>query len=370
MSTDRIFVDLPGRVLAWVSSADYASLTLAIVAIALVFWARKLLAGWVVLALDALLSRLAVGLPQKAREELTVTTSVLIVTLAVYAAVEALQFPETAGGFLRRVIASVAIIAVFSAWYNLCGPFVSLLSGDRRLDLNMETGWMERVARFGVILFGITALLTVWEVDISGALTGVGVLGAGLAIATQDLIRNLVAGMNNLSEKRFSVGDIVQIEGVFIGTVEQIDLRSTLLRGFDQIPRYVPNSELSNAVVLNYSQRRNRRVLLSIPFVLTLSHTQLRGICDDLKDHLLTSGDFDLSDEAPKHVYVEGLSDTAILIMFYAWTRTADYAEYLQVSERLTLRLLDIARDHGADLAYPTQTVQLNASDRPDIHKA
>ena len=35
------------------------------------------------------------------------------------------------------------------------------------------------------------------------------------------------------------------------GTVEKIDLRSTLVRGFDQIPRYVPNSELSNAVVMN-----------------------------------------------------------------------------------------------------------------------
>ncbi len=68
---------------------------------------------------------------------------------------------------------------------------------------------MKRVAHFGVILFGISALLTVWQVDISGAMAGVGVLGAGVAIAAQDLVHNLVAGMNSQSENSFSEEDVV-----------------------------------------------------------------------------------------------------------------------------------------------------------------
>lgn len=360
MSLESSLTDLADNVGVWLSAADFDGLFFGAVAVAVFFWLRKPLARLVIAALNALLTRLSVGLSPETRDELIATTSVLIVTLAAYIAVEVLNLPELAGGLLRRVLASVAIIAVFAGWYNLCGPFVTLLSGDRRLDITVETGWMERVARFAVVLFGITALLTVWQLDISGALTGVGVLGAGLAIATQDLIRNLVAGMNNLSEKRFAVGDTVQIEGAFIGTVEQIDLRSTLVRGFDQIPRYVPNSDLSNAVVMNYSQMHRRRVLVRIPFVLSLTPERVSGVCADLKDHLYHSGDFDTSDEAPKYVNVEALSDTAIVVMFYARTRTAVYKDYLDVVERLTLRILEISRDRDAGLAYPTQTIHLH----------
>ncbi|MCV6825941.1 MULTISPECIES: mechanosensitive ion channel family protein [Halocynthiibacter] len=351
--------DLVARVQGWLSSADQIGVLIAIVFVAIVIWLRKPLAKMVVGALDSLMTRLAVGLSDETKAELTVPTSILIATLSIFLALDVLQLPEFADGLVRRVLTSIAVLAVFAGWYNLCGPFVSLLSGETRLGVKMESGWMERVARFGVVLFGITALLTVWEVDISSALTGVGVLGAGLAIATQDLIRNLVAGMNNISEKRFSVGDVVQIEGVFVGTVEQIDLRSTLLRGFDQIPRYIPNSELANAVVLNYSQRRNRRVKLSIPLVLATTQAQILEFCDTLRKHLKESGDFDVSEDAPQYVHVEGLSDSAVLVMFYAWTNDPDYANFLEVTERLTLKIMELASACDTALAYPTQTLNM-----------
>ncbi len=327
--------------------------------IATVVLVRRPAARLVIAALNGLFLQFSVNLSDEAKKELTVTTSVLIVTLTIFLFLEHFGGQPKVEFFGRRVLASVAIIAVFSSWYNLCGPFVALLGGDSRLESRLETGWIERVARFGVLLFGITAFLTVWEVDISGALTGVGVLGAGLAIATQDLIRNLIAGMNNLSEKRYSVGDVIQVEGVLIGTVEQIDLRSTLLRGFDRIPRYVPNSELSNAVVLNYSKMPSRRVIQSFGFVLSLTSEQIEAVCADIKKHLLESGDFDTTESAPKYVCVEGLSDSAIQVLFYAWTLSADYGQYLQAKHRLMKRVLEISKERNAPLAYPTKTLNL-----------
>lgn len=359
---DRAYLTLVAdRFISWVTSADWGAVSVAFVLVAATYAIRKPLARLVIGVFDRLMSYLSVGLSEKAKSELTVTTSVLIVALAWFIALELLDLPSATNHFLHRLLTSVAIIAVFAGWYNLCGAFVSMLQGGRLQDLNIESNWIERVARFGILLFGITALLKVWEVDISGALTGVGVLGAGLAIATQDMIRNLIAGMNNISERRFAVGDAVQIEGVLVGTVEQIDLRSTLIRGYDQIPRYVPNSELSNAVVLNYAQRRNRRIKLSIPLPLTSRPEQIEEIRDKLKEYISQSGDFDLSDAAPKHVYVEGMSNCAILLMFYAWTQNADYETFLQVNERLTLRILSVIEDTGTVLAYPTQTVEIHS---------
>ena len=97
--------------------------------------------------------------------------------------------PEIAGGLLKRLIISVAVIAVFAAWYRLAGVFIAQLKDERFDEIRVEKDWMVRVAKFAITLLGLAAFLEVWEIDISGALTGVGVLGAGFAIAAQDLVR-------------------------------------------------------------------------------------------------------------------------------------------------------------------------------------
>lgn len=361
-SMDTI-VELGERFDHWQGGLDLSVLVFSLAFVFAAFLCRRHLARFLIAMLRALLERLSVTLSDKVSQELMRTTTVLIVTFAIYVALEALNVPRMPMDLFRRVLGSVAVIAVFSGWYNLSGPFVSLLQSDRFGEVKVEAGWMERVARFGILLFAITSLLEVWEVDISAALTGVGVLGAGLAIATQDLIRNLVAGMNNMSERRFAVGDSIQIDGSFVGTVEAIDLRSTLIRGFDQIPRYVPNSELSNAVVLNFSHRRHRRILLSIPLLLSSTEAQILQVRNALRDHLLNCGDFELSDDAPKHVYVEGLSDSAVTLIFYAWTTNPEYDTFLQVNERLSLKILEAVLAAGTELAYPTQTIDLRERD-------
>lgn len=365
MSFQDTILDIVARLKSWFFFAERSDVILAGVFIILIFLFRKPLASFVMSSVNKLMTRLSVGLPDHALNELKKTVSVLLVTGSLFIAAEIVQLPVFADGFVRKILASIAIIAVFSGWYNLCGPMISLISGEGLIELKVGTSWMERVSRFAVVLFGFSALLTVWEVDISGAMTGVGVLGAGVAIATQDLIRNLVAGMYNQSEKRFSVGDVVEIEDAFIGTVEQIDLRSTLLRGFDQIPRYIPNSQLANAVVLNYTQLLKRRVKMTIPFVMSCTAEQMEQVLAALRDHLYNSGDFDTDDGAPLYVCIEGMSDSAILVMFYARTPTADYNYYLEVTERLTLKVLEISREYGAALAYPTQSLEMATPPNP-----
>ena len=353
----------PERLASWLDSIDGISILLALVFVIIVYLARNWIARQILSLFSIFLNRLSVGLSETISKELTTTTAVLVVVLALFPVLEALNLAEFIGDFATKILVSVAIISVFAGWYSLCGPLVSLLHNNRFDRVRMEAGWMERAAEFAVILFGITAVLKVWQVDIGSALTGVVVLGAAIAFAAQDLISNLIGGMNNMSEKRFAVGDSIQIDGVLVGTVEKIDLRSTLVRGFDQIPRYVPNSELSNAVVLNFSHRTNRRVMLSIPLILSSTPTQITAVRDALRSHLLESGDFEISDDAPQHVYVEGLSESAVPLIFYAWTTIPEYDNFLQVSERLTLKILEAVQQAGTELAYPTQTLEF--ADKP-----
>jgi MscS family membrane protein len=344
----------------WLASINPDVLVLSLLGIALVFVLRRTLARWTVAALHALLKHFSVSLSEEVTTQLKKATEVLAVTFSVYLAVDVFNLSEITSVFLRRTLSSVAIVAVFGSWYQLTGPFVSMLRAKQPNTVKIEVDWVQRIAQFAILFFGLASLLNVWQVDVAGVLTGVGVLGAGIAIATQDLIRNLVAGMTNMSEKRFETGDSIQVEGQFVGTVKRIDVRSTVVVGFDQIPRHIPNSDLSNSVVLNYSARKHRRIMLKVPLVLSSTQEQIEAVRDGLKKYHQTCGDFELSDDAAKYIYVSDLGPSSVDILIYAWTKGPEYEQLLEVTERLTLAILKTVKSVGTDLAYPTQTIQLD----------
>ncbi len=288
---------------AWSNSIAPQTVIVVFVAIGLVVLLRHRLAQVVVRIAMAILKRLNADLGDEVGAKMVEAMEVLLVALVCYIGLETINPPEIAGGLLKRLIVSVAVIAVFTAWYRLAGVFIAQLRDDRFDEIRVEKDWMVRVTKSAVILLGIAALLEVWDIDISGALTGVGVLGAGLAIAAQDLVRNLIAGMTNLSEERFETGDAIEVPGMLMGTVERIDLRSTLIVGFDQIPRHVPNAELANSVVLNYSRTRSRRVLMKVGLVLGSSEAQVRQVKEGVQNYLMTSGMFAVDDASPRYVY-------------------------------------------------------------------
>jgi MscS family membrane protein len=355
-----VFQKFGSAINTWLVKVDPGVLILAIIFLVVVISLRKKLSGWIVRGFEKLLKRFSVTLADEVTSRLKTAMQVLIVTFAIYLALDAVNPPILFGDVFQKLLGSIALIAVFATWYELSGPFVSLLVADKIGPPTKETGWIQRLSQFVILLLGLTALLKVWQVDISGALTGVGVLGAGLAIAMQDLIRNLVAGMTNMSEKRFQSGDAIQVEGQFLGTVERIDLRSTLVVGFDQIPRYIPNSDLSDSVVLNYSARMHRRVKVIVPLVFSSTEEQIEAVRDDLRRHHQNSGDFHLDEEAAQYIYVSDIGPSSVNIMLYVWTKGADYDDYLQTIERLTLAILRAVKNSGTELAYPTQTLQID----------
>ncbi|RBW53336.1 hypothetical protein DS909_14495 [Phaeobacter gallaeciensis] len=345
---------------SWMTSFTFEALFWPLAFVLLVFFFRRWFSALCLSAMRVLLKRFQVDLSDEVAQQFRTAAQILVVTFAVFAASESLVSDGVGKVFLDRVLASIATIAIFGAWFQLSGPFASLLRSENSQRIAVEADWIQRLTQFAILLFGLTSLLKVWQIDITGALTGVGVLGAGLAIATQDLIRNLVAGMTNISEKRFETGDAIQVEGQFVGTVKRIDLRSTLIVGFDQIPRYIPNSDLSNSIVLNYSARKHRRIMLKVPLVLSATQEQIETVRDALRNYCTTSGDFYLDEDAPNYVYVGDLGPSSVDILIYIWTNGPDYEEYLAVSERLTLAILKITRDANTALAYPTQTLKVD----------
>jgi small conductance mechanosensitive channel len=114
------------------------------------------------------------------------------------------------------------------------------------------------------VLFAIMALQNL-GVELLPLLAGLGVAGAGLALATQGVLGNVVAGLSIIFSKPFRVGEYIAIAGVE-GTVETITLFSTTLLHVDRSRVVVPNRKIVGEILHNYGRIRQLEVLVGVAY--------------------------------------------------------------------------------------------------------
>lgn len=119
-----------------------------------------------------------------------------------------------------------------------------------------------------VLFIGLFISLQLLHLDktISSLLAGAGIIGLALGFAFQDLTSNFISGVFIIFRKPFDVGNIIDTNG-FTGIVEEIQLRSTTIRTFQGLHIMLPNKEIFQKPITNYSLSGKRRidVVLTLP---------------------------------------------------------------------------------------------------------
>lgn len=112
-----------------------------------------------------------------------------------------------------------------------------------------------------VVIGGIMSALDILQLDktVSSLLAGVGIIGLALGFAFQDLTANFISGAYIAFKRPFDVGHIIETNG-FQGTIEEIELRSTTLRTSAGLHVIIPNKEIFQKPIINYSRTDQRRV--------------------------------------------------------------------------------------------------------------
>ncbi|WP_207512988.1 mechanosensitive ion channel family protein [Longitalea luteola] len=154
---------------------------------------------------------------------------------------------------------------------------------------------------FIVVLFvGLFISLQLLHLDktIASLLAGAGIIGLALGFAFQDLTANFISGVFIIFRKPFDVGNIIDTNG-FIGIVEEIQLRSTTIRTFQGLHIMLPNKDIFQKPITNYSLSAKRRidVVLTLPGKSNLAETEqqirnaltgIREVKDDKVEILFT----------------------------------------------------------------------------------
>lgn len=353
----EIVDNLTGQVTAWMDRMGMDTLPVAILLFLLVYFLRKVLSGYAIRVLEYIADKIQITIDDTVKESVLPAVQALLVSLALYGVLEALNLPTLLGQTLEHLVVSVAIAAIFAAGYTLVDVTVGwIIHPKERID-GIQLDWLKKILKAVVLIIGLSAVLKVWDIDLGPVLTGMGVLGAGVALAAQDLFKNLIAGMASMGEKRFDIGDWVRVEGVVEGIVEKQELRSTLIRQFDQAAVHVPNAELANTTMINFSRRPYRRIRWSISVVYGTTSEQLKQITEKIEDYIEASGNFTSPELASRYVRIDKFSDSSIDILVNCFTTTINYGQYLVSKELLLLEIKKIVEDSGTSFAYPTRTI-------------
>ena len=190
------------------------------------------------------------------------------------------------------------------------------------------------------------ARITVWVLSALMVLQSLGVSVSGLLA---------FGGLSIYLDRPFAVGDWIRSPDRSIeGTVEDIGLRVTRIRTFDQRPLYVPNSTFSSVSLENPSRMTNRRIYETIG-VRYEDAGRVAKIVSDVQTMLKEHED--IAQDRTMIVNFNHMAPSSLDFFIYAFTKTTNWVEYHAIKENVLLRILEIVERNGAQIAFPTQTI-------------
>ncbi len=165
----------------------------------------------------------------------------------------------------------LAAIIIFIVGWFLIKLLIKMLSKGlmrSKIDVTLHAFIKSLVKITLVVLLAVT-IAPMLGIPSTSLVTALGAVGLALSLAVKDGLANLAGGLVLLATKPFVVGDYVEADGTG-GTVARIDLVHTLLRTVDNKQIFIPNGQMSNAVIVNYSSAPLRR--LDLEFSISYSN--------------------------------------------------------------------------------------------------
>jgi MscS family membrane protein len=223
-----------------------------------------------------------------------------------------------------------------------------------------------RTAKALLVAIAFLATLQNFGVNVTGLLAGLGVGGLAVALAAQKSLENLFGGVTLIGDQPVRVGDFCRF-GDRVGTVEDIGLRSTRIRTLERTVVTVPNSEFSSMAIENFAKRDRFWFHPTLGLRYETTPEQLRYVLVEVRKLLYAHPKVSAE---PARVRFLGFGSSSLDLEVFAYVLARDFDEYLEVSEDLNLRIMDVVAAAGTGFAFPSQTLYVRPDDGLDAEAA
>jgi len=250
-------------------------------------------------------------------------------------------------------------------------PIIILAWGILRLISSIEKVMLEREAKvdkdsirlftrlikISFVFVFVLGFAQYFGYSVSSILTLGGVGGIVVGFAAKDMLANVFGGLMIQMDKPFSTGDWIRTTDKSIeGVVEKIGWRMTRLRTFNKNPVYVPNGIFATIPIETPSRMTNRQIhaIIGIRYD---DIAQMQSIIEKVEKLLADHEHID--HEEPCRVYFDLFNASSLDFVIWAFSSVTDSSEFKKIKGKLLLDVADIIAKHGAEIAYPTQTLHI-----------
>lgn len=355
------FINLVGDVWSSGSFGLSASDLLTALAIFLIFAVlRGLFTRFVLNALERVTKRTKNEIDDMLREAIERPIKFFFLILGVFFALEALPLTGLPEELADKVMRSLIAVGIFWTFYAAITPAHVALKQIGDILSPEIIGWLMTLVRWGIGLTGGATVLQIWGIQIGPIVAGFGLFGVAVALGAQDLFKNLLGGVSILVERRFQIGDRIEVTGVVEGVIEQIGFRSTRVRRFDRVPVIVPNNTFSDHALINYSNMTQRRVKWTIGLEYSSTAEQLEKVRAGIEQWLIEDPRFVTGDENVSCVVrVESFNASSIDLMVYCFTASTDWLDWLDAKQGLLFAIKKLVEEAGTGFAFPSRSIYI-----------
>jgi small-conductance mechanosensitive channel len=279
------------------------------------------------------------------------------VILGVHIALQLSDLPARYTGWAAHALLALWIISLTIMFMRVAGDLVHNY-GDQVPGALPVTTLSESLAKVAVLILGLILLLkNAFDLEVTPLLTALGVGGLAVALALQDTLSNLFAGVHVAMAGQIRLGDYIKLNTGEEGYVTDIGWRSTTMRALANNMILVPNNKLSQAIVTNY-HLPGLQMSASLQVGVSYASDPERIERVLLETARQGAGEIAgmLADPAPTVAFDPGFGESALL--FTVNFQVAEFADQFSVRNELRKRLARRFREEGIEIPFPTRTVR------------
>ena len=250
------------------------------------------------------------------------------------------------------IVAAVVVVGTFMLASAVKKSVVNRLL-HRGGNLNNEVIILiERLVQWTIVGIGLVIALSFIGIDLAIALAP---LSFGIGFAFKDIISNFIGGVMILSENRFKIGDFIKV-GDKIGSIQEMSVRSTVLKSLDGTVFIIPNGELLTSITQNFSSNAQRRVTIEIG---VHYETPLDQVLSITKEVVTQHPDVIPNPETV--VIATGFGDSAITLEARFWVETS--GDWVKTKSEVIQAIQKRYAQAGIIIPFPMRTLTIDRYD-------
>lgn len=286
----------------------------------------------------------------------------IIIITGFYCALLAVPFNPTIINFLVKLYRILMVLTLTSGLLDLLNTYHHIVINnnselfEKKPVLKTLFPLIIKGIKFFIILIAVVIIaVDLGFEELKSLLAGVGIGGVAVALAAQDLLKNIFGGFVILTDKTFNTGDFIKIDANE-GSVEEVGIRSTKVRTIDQELIVVPNSKFAEGSVINYSKRGNRRVRQVIGTTYSTNSVKLKAVIEKITNMLKKNVGI-VSDSV--NVKFDGFGNSSLDILIIYLVNTPEYGAYMEIKEEVNYNIMAIFEEEQVEFAFPSLSVYM-----------